>query len=113
MGRVLLGNLEPIVRVGIAAVLREDGVEIVDDQSAPLVPLARRLRPDAVVLDIADESSRAVGARIRRAAPQAAVVFWARDEDVMEVLAPGARAPRRVLEPNAADLSRAVLAPEA
>jgi DNA-binding NarL/FixJ family response regulator len=111
MGRVLLGNLEPIVRLGMAAVLREDGVEIVDDAGAPLVPLARRLRPDAVVLDIADASSRGLSARIRRAAPEATVVFWARDEDVMDVLAPGARDPRRVLAPDVAQLSRAVLAP--
>jgi hypothetical protein len=105
MGRVLLGNLEPIVRLGIATVLRENGAEIVDDDAGE--------RVDAVVLDIAHESSRALADRIRRDSPEATVVLWARDEDVMEVLAPGARGPRRVLAPDADELSRAVLAARA
>jgi hypothetical protein len=94
--RVLLGNLEPIVRLGMEAVLRENGAEIVDDA------------PDAVVLDIAQQSSRALAARIRRASPEATVVFWARDEEVMEVLVSGAAHPRRVQSPAPDELCRAL-----
>jgi len=97
--RVLLGDLEPIVRLGMETVLRENGAEIVDEA------------PDAVVLDIAHGSSRALAARIRRASPRTTVVLWARDEEVMEVL--GAAPPRRVLSPGVEELSRAVLAAEA
>jgi DNA-binding NarL/FixJ family response regulator len=97
--RVLLGDLEPIVRLGMATVLRENGAEIVD------------VAPDAVVLDIADGSSRALAARIRRDSPGTTVVLWARDEEVMEVLS--AAAPRRVLSPGVEELARAVLAAEA
>jgi DNA-binding NarL/FixJ family response regulator len=95
--RVLLGNLEPIVRLGMEAVLRENGAEIVDDA------------PDAVVLDIADGSSSALAARIRRSSPEAIVVLWARDEEVMEVHAAGASEPRRVLSPDPDELCRALV----
>jgi hypothetical protein len=94
--RVLLGNLEPIVRLGMEAVLREHGAEIVEDT------------PDAVVLDIADGSSRALAARIRRSSPEAIVVLWARDEEVMEVHAAGASELRRVLSPDPDELCRAL-----
>jgi hypothetical protein len=97
--RVLLGDLEPIVRLGMETVLRENGAEIVDEE------------PDAVVLDIAHGSSRALAARIRRDSPATIVVLWARDEEVMEVL--GGSAPQRVPAPGVEDLSRAVLAAEA
>ena len=97
--RVLLGNLEPVVRLGMETVLREAGAEIVDDA------------PDAVVLDIADASSRALAAEIRRGSPRTTIVLWARDEEVMEVLTTAP--PRRVLSPGVEELSRAVLAAEA
>ena len=108
--RVVLGNLEPIVRLGMAAVLREDGVEIFgDDDGWPvLVSQAGQVRPDAVVLDIAQESSRALAQRIRRASPETTVVFWPRDEHVMEVLAPAASEPRRVPAPGPEDLCGAM-----
>jgi DNA-binding NarL/FixJ family response regulator len=109
--RVLLGNLEPVVLLGMATVLREDGVDIIgeDDRPAALVLLAGRLRPDAVVLDIAQESSRSLSERIRRASPETTVVSWARDEEVMEVLVPGASEPRRVFAPDTEELCGAVM----
>ena len=82
-----------------ARVLAEGGVEVVgeEERAQALVLMRRALRPDAVVLDL-----RQVGvARARRArapaAPEAKVILWARDEDEMEVLDPGATTPRRVL----------------
>jgi DNA-binding NarL/FixJ family response regulator len=109
--RVLLGNLEPVVRLGMATVLREDGVDILgeDDRPAALVLLAGRLRPDAVVIDIGQESSRSLCQRIRRASPETTVVLWARDEEVMEVVAPGASESRRVFAPDPEELCGAVL----
>jgi DNA-binding NarL/FixJ family response regulator len=98
--RVLLGNLEPVVRLGMTMVLEEDGIEIVGAEERPhaLVLMAGRLRPDAVVLDLEQPASREVGARVRLASPETTVIFWTRDEDLMEVLDPGASEPRRHYE---------------
>ena len=99
--RVLLGNLEPVVKLGMTAVLEEDGIEVIGEESRPaaLVLMAGRLRPDAVVLDLEHSTSRELSARVRAASPETTVVFWSRDEDVMEVVAPGASEPRRVFTP--------------
>ena len=95
--RVLLGNLEPMVRLGMVDVLAEEGVEVIGEEERPqaLVLMAGRLRPDAVVLDLLEGSSRELGARVQTASPDTKVILWTRDEDAMEVLDPGATTPRR------------------
>jgi CheY-like chemotaxis protein len=95
--RVLLGNLEPMVRLGMLEFLSEDGIEVIGDEERPqaLVLMAGQLRPDAVVLDLLQGSSRELCERVRSAAPDTKVILWARDEDVMEVLDPGATTRRR------------------
>jgi DNA-binding NarL/FixJ family response regulator len=95
--RVLLGNLEPMVRLGMNQVLEEEGIEVIGEEERPqaLVLMAGRMRPDAVVLDLGQGSSRALGERVRTASPETKVILWARDEDVMEVLDPGSTSPRR------------------
>ena len=94
---MLLGDLEPMVSLGMNAVLREDGMEIVGQERRPaaLLLMAGRLRPDAVVLDSARADSRELGDRVRVASPETTVILWARDEDAMEVLDPGSAVPRR------------------
>jgi DNA-binding NarL/FixJ family response regulator len=96
--RVLLGSLEPMVRLGMLNVLAEDGIDVIGEEERPqaLVLMAGRLRPDAVVLDLHQGSSRELGERVRTASPKTKVILWARDEDAMEVLDPGAAAPRRI-----------------
>jgi DNA-binding NarL/FixJ family response regulator len=95
--RVLLGNLEPMVRLGMLEFLAGDGIEVIGDEERPqaLVLMAGQLRPDAVVLDLLQGSSRELCERVRTASPDTKVILWARDEDVMEVLDPGATTPRR------------------
>ncbi len=95
--RVILGNLEPLVRLGFNRVLEEEGAEVVGEEERPaaLVRMAGRLQPDLVVLDLGQVTSQELGARVRRAAPATTVILWARDEDRMEVHAPGAERPRR------------------
>jgi DNA-binding NarL/FixJ family response regulator len=95
--RVLLGNLEPMVRLGMIDVLQEEGIEVIGAEERPqaLILMASRLRPDAVVLDLLDRSSRELGERVRTASPETKVILWARDEDAMEVLDPGSTTPRR------------------
>lgn len=95
--RVLLGNLEPIMVVGLRRVLEEDGVVVIGPQREPeqIVRAAKRQQPDVVVLDLND-GARALGEQVRCAAPHAKVILWARDETVMEVLEAVARPPRLV-----------------
>ena len=95
--RVLLGNLEPMVRLGMIDVLAEEGVEVIGEEERPqaLVLMAGRLQPDAVVLDLLQRSSRELTDSVRRAAPTTTVILWTRDEDAMEVLGPGAATARR------------------
>jgi DNA-binding NarL/FixJ family response regulator len=104
--RVLLGNLEPMVRLGMTSVLEEDGIEVVGEEVRPqaLLLMASRLRPDAVVLDLGQRTSRELGDRVRLAAPETTVIFWTRDEDVMEVVGPGAEEPRRFFPAVAEEL---------
>ena len=98
--RVLLGNLEPLVRLGMIEVLSEDGLELIGEEQRPagLVLMAGRLRPDVVVLDLLERSSRELSERVRMASPDTKVILWARDEDAMEVLDPGATTPRRIFD---------------
>jgi DNA-binding NarL/FixJ family response regulator len=107
---VLLGNLEPIVRLGMATVLGEDDVSVIGEEMRPaaLVLLASRLRPDAVVLDLGNTESRELGERVRTASPETTVVYWARDEELMEVVAPDASEPRRVFAPAPEELCSAL-----
>ena len=110
--RVLLGNLEPIVRVGMTTVLGEEGIEVVgaDERPHALVLSAGRLRP-AGVGPVGGRAPRRPGApRVRTACPGTTVVLWARDEEVMEVVGPGSGEARRVAAPSPGDLCGALAA---
>ncbi len=108
--RVLLGNLEPMVRLGMTTVLSEGGIEVLgsEERASALALMAGRLLPDAVVLDLEQAASRELGERVRAASPRTTVVFWTRDEQVMEVVSAGAAEPRRVTDPEPDELCRAV-----
>jgi DNA-binding NarL/FixJ family response regulator len=86
-----------MVRLGMIDVLEEDGIEVIGTEQRPqaLVLMAGRMRPDVVVLDLLDRSSRELGERVCTASPETKVILWTRDEDAMEVLDPGATTPRR------------------
>jgi DNA-binding NarL/FixJ family response regulator len=98
--RVLLGVLDPILRVGIARALVEGGATVVDHatEADALVARAAECRPDAVVVG---PSPAGLSARLRVAAPAATVVVWRGDQEVIEVLTPGTSAPRVVPAPAA------------
>ena len=88
--RVLLGNLGPIMRLGMNRVLSEQGCQVVghEDRPSAIIGAAHRLRPDIVVLDLDGGSSHELGQLVRGASPETTVVLWAREEDLMEVLEP-------------------------
>ena len=79
--------------------LNEDGIEVVGEQlqTASIGLEVARLQPDIVVLDLDQVDSQQLSEHVRQACPQAKVVLWARTEDVMEVIDPGATRPRWVL----------------
>ena len=88
--RVLLGDLGPIMRLGMNRVLSEEGCQVVgqEDRPSAIVGAAQRLRPDIVVLDLDNGSSHELAQLVRGASPETTVVLWAREEDLMEVLEP-------------------------
>jgi DNA-binding NarL/FixJ family response regulator len=95
---VLLGNLEPLVQLGMSRALEDEGVEVVAEEGPPpdVVAHVRRLHPDTVVLGMDGRTSRELGEQVRAAAPDTKVILWARDETEMEVFDPGSTAPRRI-----------------
>jgi DNA-binding NarL/FixJ family response regulator len=97
--RVMLGDLGAMERLGMRRLLDEDGIEIVGDPltSASVAPEVQRLRPDVVVLDLDSSDSQHLCELVRLNCPQAKVVLWARTEDVLEVIDPGATRPRWVV----------------
>ena len=99
--RVLLGNLGPIMRLGMNRVLSEEGCQVVgqEDRPSAIVGAAHRLRPDIVVLDLDGGSSNELAQLVRGASPETTVVLWAREEDFMEVLEPASSTSRLVSAP--------------
>jgi DNA-binding NarL/FixJ family response regulator len=96
---VLLGDLEPIMRVGMSRILAAEGIDVVEDDDAQqrgIVAEAASLSPDAVILDLDAGGGRELGDQVRAAAPKAKVILWARDESEMEILEPGSSGTRRV-----------------
>ena len=104
--RVLLGNLEPLVRMGMERALEDYGCEVVGDPTADIVGQAGHLRPDAVVLDLDHGRTQELVLLVRSASPQSKLILWARDEDVMEVVDPGADTPRLIVDSVSDELHR-------
>jgi AmiR/NasT family two-component response regulator len=98
---VLLGNLGPIMRLGMTRVLSEQGCQVVgqEDRPSAIIGAAHRLRPDIVVLDLDNGSSRELAHLVRGASPETTVVLWAREEDLMEVLDPASSTSRSISAP--------------
>ena len=98
---VLLGNLGPIMRLGMNRVLSEQGCQVVgqEDRPSAIIGAAHRLRPDIVVLDLDNGSSYELAQLVRGASPETTVVLWAREEDLMEVLEPVKSTSRLVSAP--------------
>lgn len=78
--RVLLADDEPIVRVGVNAILGSDeGIEVVAEAAdgAQAVEQARRVRPDVALLDVRMPGldGLAAASEIRRIVPETAVII--------------------------------------
>ncbi|PHQ52720.1 DNA-binding response regulator [Streptomyces cinnamoneus] len=98
MIRVLLADDEPMIRVGIRAVLSTDpGLEVVAEagDGHEAVELVRRHRPDVAVLDIRMPRVNGIeaAARIRAAVPGTGVVMlttFGEDDYILQALSGGA-----------------------
>lgn len=99
--RVVLGNLEPIVLLGMTRLLADGGVEVLareDGGTDALVTQVARIHPDAVVLGLEARADRELADEVRAAAPETKLILWARDESEMQVFDPGSAAPRRIFD---------------
>jgi AmiR/NasT family two-component response regulator len=96
--RVLLGDLAPIMAIGLRAVLEEDGIDVIGQESerSRIVRRAQRLQPDVVVLDFDRQGAQALASEIQRVALHTKVILWTRDETVMGVLDSVSDTPRLV-----------------
>jgi AmiR/NasT family two-component response regulator len=96
--RVLLGDLAPIMAIGLRSVLEEEGIEVIGQESerGRIVRRSQRLQPDVVVLDLDHDGATTLASEIRQVAPRAKVILWARDESVMGVLESMSETPRLV-----------------
>ena len=106
--RALIGNLEPVARLGMTRVLEDGGVEVLGNGELPdaLVEQARLLQPDAIVLGYEAGAPSDLGDRVRVAAPGAKLILWPRDEAEMRVFDPGSSAPRTIPASASDDLLR-------
>ena len=96
--RVMLGDLAPIMALGLRAVLEEEGLDVIgqEQERGRIVRRAQRLQPDVVVLDLDHDGAAALAEEIQQVAPHAKVILWARDETVMGVVESVSRTPRLV-----------------
>jgi DNA-binding NarL/FixJ family response regulator len=99
--RVLLAHLDPMVRVGLACALAEEGIHVLGEErdEDALVLTAGRALPDAIVLGSDDDGAAELGARLRAAVPGAKLIMLPRDESGSEVLDPWSRTPRAMRSP--------------
>ena len=96
--RVLLGDLAPIMAIGLRSVLEEEGIDVIGQETerSRIVPRTQRLQPDVVVLDFDHDGAETLASEIRQVAPRAKVILWTRDETVMGVLESVSDTPRLV-----------------
>jgi DNA-binding NarL/FixJ family response regulator len=96
--RVLLGDLAPIMAIGLRSVLEEEGIEVIGQESerSRIVQRSQRHQPDVVVLDLDHDGATTLATEIRQVAPRTKVILWARDETVMGVLESMSDTPRLV-----------------
>lgn len=94
--------------VGLRRILAEEGVDIVGQEHVVerILGEAARLQPDVIVLDLDSARDGMLAVAVRRAAPRAKLIFWARDETLMEVLDPASSDSRVVTLAAPAGLHR-------
>lgn len=76
--------------VGLRRLLSEEGMDVVGEEHVVdrILGEAERLQPDVILLDLDSARGGTLAEAARRVAPRAKLIFWARDETLMEILDP-------------------------
>ena len=95
---MLLGNLAPIMLIGMDRLFAEEGAEVIGQERHPakIVSASGEQRPDIVVLDLTTEGARQLGERVQYVSPETKVILCDSGEGALEVLDPGAAGTRRI-----------------
>jgi DNA-binding NarL/FixJ family response regulator len=106
--RVLLAQLDPMVRVGLVGALADEGIDVVGEErdEDALLLTAEQAAPDAIVLGSDAPGAAELGDRLRAVAPNAKLILLPRDESGSEVLDPWSRTPRTMCSPVSEALLR-------
>ena len=83
---MLLGNLAPIMVIGMARLLAEEGAEVIGQERHPakIVSAAGETQPDIVVLDLTTEGARELGGRVQSVSPETQVILCDSGEGALE-----------------------------
>ena len=99
--RVLLANLDTVMRFGIVQEFADDGIEVIGQERSEdgVVFTASIATPDVIVIDGDGDDAAKLRDRLRRAAPGAKLILLPRDEVWPTILDPLAGRPRLMAPP--------------
>lgn len=101
IARVLLANLDTVMRSGIVQEFADDGIEVIGQERSEdgIVFTASIATPDVIVIDGDGDDAAKLRDRLRRAAPGAKLILLPRDEVWPTILDPLAARPRLMPPP--------------
>lgn len=100
IARVLLANLDTVMRSGIVQEFANDGIEVIGQEQSDegIVFTASIATPDVIVIDGDSRGAPELRERLRRAAPDAKLILLPRDEVWPTIIEPTGR-PRLIPPP--------------
>ena len=101
IARVLLANLDTVMRSGIVQEFANDGIEVIGQEQSDegIVFTASIATPDVIVIDGDSRGAPELRERLRRAAPDAKLILLPRDEVWPTVIDPPTGRPRLIPPP--------------
>jgi hypothetical protein len=101
IARVLLANLDTVMRSGIVQEFADDGIEVIGQEQSDegILFTASIATPDVIVIDGDSQGAPELRERLRRAAPGAKLILLPRDEAWPTVLDPLPGRPRLIPPP--------------
>ena len=101
IARVLLANLDTVMRSGIVQEFANDGIEVIGQEQSDegIVFTASIATPDVIVIDGDSRGAPELRERLRLAAPDAKLILLPRDEVWPTVIDPPTGRPRLIPPP--------------
>ena len=101
IARVLLANLDTVMRSGIVQEFANDGIEVIGQEQSEegIVFTASIATPDVIVIDGDSRGAPELRERLRLAAPDAKLILLPRDEVWPTVIDPPTGRPRLIPPP--------------